>query len=118
MHIRNTHAVTRPSSHATAILQSDNRKHFSASSYLPVMQTLRKQLAVEKPVVALGEGSRGLPKVTLRHDELDAASQRLRANFRLEIDDNWHRIGACERTLKLCTALDPRYKLALWSEED
>ena len=62
--------------------------------------------------------ARGSPKVTLGHDELDAASQRLRANFRLEIDENWHHIGACERTLKLSTALDPRYKLALWSEED
>ena len=73
---------------------------------------------MEKPVAALGEGPRGLPNVILRQDELDEASQRLRANFRLEIDANWRHIGACERFLKLCTTLDPRYKLALWSEEE
>ena len=66
---------------------------------------------------ALGSGANIKDKVKLSDEQLDPASRKLRAQLRKEMDTNWRHVVPCEGLLRLCTTMDPRYKLSLWDAE-
>ena len=114
---RHIHAVMKSFGHATSAMDSDSKCFFAASAYLPVMKTLKWCLSVEQPVRALGSGANIKDKVKLSDEQLDPASRKLRAQLRKEMDTNWRHVVPCEGLLRLCTTMDPRYKLSLWDAE-
>ena len=56
-------------------------------------------------------------KVKIPDDQLEPAARQVREKLRQEIDTNWRHITPSEGLFRLCTTMDPRYKMTLWDAD-
>ena len=83
------HVLLNPFGHATAVMQSDDPRHFQHHHILPAMYKLRKDMHVDAVWSAFAPGTEATNKTKIRAADLHPAAARLRQNLANEFELNW-----------------------------